>query len=186
MDARIFSTGLVELYTIVAHHELIGLEIGPGQRLADLFRLSRTGAVDGFSESEEALHVAATRIVEVAAGLGLVHVVDLVRRGAGLADVPGAAVHRTLRNVRNGRNEGWIGEAGVVADYHRWKIIQVLHSLYVKDRVRCVADEDRHVGLLFLELKHLRGDIRRACAIGYADRDRHVARSRGGLDRVGN
>ena len=178
--------GLVELHAVVAHHQLVGLEVGLGQRDADLLRIGRAGAIDRIGEREEALHVARAGVVEIAAGLGLVHLVDLGGDRARLADVPGAAVHRALRDVGDRRDERRIGEAGIVADHHRRQVVEVLHRLHVEDRIRRVADEDHDVGLLLLELQHLRRDVGRARAIGNADRDRDVGFLRLLDDRVGD
>src|SRR5438132_6621365 len=55
----------VELDAAVAHHQLLGLEVGLLQRLPDLLRLRRAGTVDRFRERQEALHVACASVVEI-------------------------------------------------------------------------------------------------------------------------
>src|SRR5262245_37573367 len=59
------------------------------------------------NQDAEALHPARARVIEVAAVLGLEHLIDLVGVAAGLADVPGAAVDRALRDIADiGMNAG--------------------------------------------------------------------------------
>ena len=169
-----FCPVLIEFDPLVSHHQLLGLEIGLRQRNADLLRIGGTGAVDRIQERKEALHVARAGVVKIAAGLGLVHLVDLVGGRLWLADRPGAAIHRTLCNVKHCGDERRIGKTAVVTDHHRRLVVEILHRLHVKDQIRGVADEDDDVGIFLLELQHLRGDVRRARAVGDADRDRDV------------
>src|SRR6185437_16438474 len=98
--------GRVELDALVAHHQLLGLEIGLLQRLLDRLGCRRAGTVDGVGENEERLHVARRRIVHHVAGLGLEQLVDLGRRAARLAGIPGAAVDDALRDGADILDEG--------------------------------------------------------------------------------
>src|SRR4051794_22049113 len=72
-------------------------------------------------------------VVEVVAGLLLVHLVDPEGGRAGLADVPGRAVDRPLRDAADRLQEGRVREAGIVADEHGRLVAERLHRLHVKD-----------------------------------------------------
>src|SRR5262249_31240357 len=158
--------GVVEFDAVITDHELLGLEVGFAQRRLDLRRLGRARTVDGIRQDEEALHPARAGIVEIAAEFGLEHLVDLVGIASGLADVPGAAIDRALRDIADVGDESRIGEAGIVADDDRRQVVEILERLEIEDRVRRVADEDAGVGLQLLELENLTGDIRAVGVVG--------------------
>src|SRR5262249_15485297 len=96
----------------------------------------------------------------------LEHLVDLVGIASGLADVPGAAIDRALRDIADVGDESRIGEAGIVADDDRRQVVEILERLEIEDRVRRVADEYDGVGLQLLELENLTGDIRAVGVVG--------------------
>src|ERR1700731_3508097 len=60
-------------------------------------------------------------------------------------------VHHALGDVADRRDEGWVGESGIVADDDRRQVVEALQRLHVQDGVRRIADEDDSVGLLVLE-----------------------------------
>jgi hypothetical protein len=126
---------LVIFHAAIAHHDLLRFEIGFAQRLSDFLRIGRPGAVQRIGKGEHALQIARARVVEIAAGLRLVHFVDLVGGGVGLADIPGAAIHHALSDVSNRRNEGRVGKAAVIAEHHRRRVIEIAHGAHIEDGI---------------------------------------------------
>src|SRR6185437_13080625 len=100
---------VVELDTLVADHELIGLEVCRLQRGLDFCRLGRAGAVDRVNQYEQARHLTRDRVVHLDATLLLVHVGDDGARRAGRSQGPGRAVEGTLRDLADRLDEVGVG-----------------------------------------------------------------------------
>ena len=109
--------------------------------------------------TKKTLHHAAAGIVEIDAAPGLVKLVDDGGRAVRLTDGPGASIDYPLREIADRGDERGIGKTGIIGDHHRRHVVDIVHRLHVKDRVRGVADEQNHIRIFILELEDLRRDI---------------------------
>ena len=89
-----------------------------------------------------------------------------------------------MGDVFDGRNEGRIGEAAVIAENHLRLVVETLHRLDVENGIGGITNENHHIRILLLQLQDLRADIGRAGAVRNADRYRHVVFLGLGFDGV--
>ncbi|CUI70985.1 Uncharacterised protein [Achromobacter xylosoxidans] len=150
-------------------------QVGGRQRLADRFGIGGAGAVDGVGQHQHALHRTGVIAVQVLAGLGLVHVVDLLQAGLGGGHVvaPDVARQHALHLRAHFLHETRVDETGVVGQQHRRRVLAFAHGAHEQHGVRGVAGEDRHVRLGGGQLLHFGRHRGRAGAVG--DVGHHLA-----------
>lgn len=131
-----------------------------------IFGIGRPGIVDRLGHHEEGLQHAPTRRRARRRPSSSCRDRRGLRGAAGLARGEDRAADQPLGDRAHGLHEGRIVEAAIVGDQDRRLPVQLLHRLGIEDRVRRVGDEDHHVGVLLLELQHLRLRIGRVRRIG--------------------
>src|ERR1700751_5193786 len=74
-----------------------GLRSGLDQRVADFLRIGGAGAIDRLRQRQKSLYVTPGRVVEIAAGFGLIHFIDSLIL---YVVEPGLPMSQALRFIR--------------------------------------------------------------------------------------
>jgi len=113
-DCQRILTFLIELDALVAHHQLIGLEIGGLQRRLDLGGIGRCRAIDRIASTKNACNLRAA-VSSIVVALFLFVNLGISAVGAPAADAPRRSVERALRDLAGRLDERGIGISGISA-----------------------------------------------------------------------